>query len=55
MTVFNVVINVALVVTTLVVIWYAKETVKESRKATKAAQDTVSCRRSCNSALAMIT
>lgn len=41
MTVFNVVINVALVVTTLVVIWYARETVKESRKATKAAQDTV--------------
>jgi hypothetical protein len=41
MSVFNVVINVVLVGTTLVVIWYARETVGESRKATKAARDTV--------------
>ena len=41
MNVFNVIINVALVVTTLAVIWYARQTVEESRKATKAAQETV--------------
>jgi hypothetical protein len=37
----NVALSVALVVTALIVIWYARETVRESRKVTKSAQDTV--------------
>jgi len=41
MAVFNIVINVVLVVATLVVIWFARQTVTESRKATEAASDTV--------------
>jgi len=41
MTVFTIVINVVLVAATLVVIWYAKNTVTESRKATDAARATV--------------
>src|SRR5260221_14334313 len=41
MALFNIVINVVLVVATLVVICFAWQTVTESRKATKTASDTV--------------
>ena len=41
MNVFIVVVNVVLVAATLVVIWYARATVKEGHKATDAARETV--------------
>jgi hypothetical protein len=41
MAVFNVVINVVLVAATLAVIWFASLAVRESRKATSAAEKTV--------------
>jgi hypothetical protein len=41
MDVFGAVVNIVLVAATLAVIWYARETVRESRRATTAAENTV--------------